>query len=138
MSAWKRLRLWGRQRRYLIRRNPRLHLAYRIGVGVVGTVVLACGIVTIPYPGPGWLIVFLGLGILASEFTWAHRLLTFARGKYEAYMDWLQRQPWWVQAAAWLATAAIVVITLWLLGAIALVAGWLNIEAGWLESPILS
>ncbi|NDZ95230.1 TIGR02611 family protein [Streptomyces sp. SID6673] len=138
MSAWKRLRLWGRQRRYLIRRNPKLHLAYRIVVGVVGTLVLACGIVAIPYPGPGWLIVFLGLGILASEFSWAHRVLTYARGKYDAFMDWMQRQHWSVQAGAWLGTAAIVVVTLWLLGAIGMVAGWVNIDADWLASPILS
>ncbi|NED59456.1 TIGR02611 family protein, partial [Streptomyces sp. SID10244] len=86
-----------------------------------GTLVLACGIVAIPYPGPGWLIVFLGLGILASEFSWAHRVLTYARGKYDAFMDWMQRQHWSVQAGAWLGTAAIVVVTLWLLGAIGMV-----------------
>ena len=26
-------------------------------------------------PGPGWLIIFAGLGILASEFAWADRAL---------------------------------------------------------------
>ncbi|RPA20044.1 TIGR02611 family protein [Gordonia sp. OPL2] len=138
MSAWKRLRLWGRQRRYLIRRNPKLYRTYRIGVGIVGAIVLAGGIVAIPYPGPGWLIVFLGLGILASEFAWAHRLLTFARGKYDAWIDWIGRQHWSVQTAVWLGTAAIVVATLWLLGALGLIAGWVNIDAGWLDSPIFS
>jgi hypothetical protein len=25
-------------------------------------------------PGPGWLVIFLGLGLLAAEFVWARRL----------------------------------------------------------------
>ncbi|MEE4022904.1 TIGR02611 family protein [Gordonia sp. PKS22-38] len=138
MSGWKQLRLWWRKKRYLIRRNPRLYLTYRMAVGVVGTIVLLVGIITIPYPGPGWLTVFLGLGILASEFTWAHRLLKFGRGKYDLWIDWIGRQHWSVQAIVWLGTAAVVVVTLWLLGALALVAGWVGIDAAWLESPILS
>jgi hypothetical protein len=42
-------------------------------VGIVGGVVLAAGIVMIPYPGPGWLVVFMGLAILSREFPWAQR-----------------------------------------------------------------
>src|SRR6478735_4570468 len=61
---------WLRARRR-IASNPVLNLSYRIAVGVIGTAVLVVGIVTIPYPGPGWLIVFAGLGILGSEFAWA-------------------------------------------------------------------
>ena len=26
-------------------------------------------------PGPGWLVIFLGLGLLAAEFVWAERLM---------------------------------------------------------------
>jgi len=26
-------------------------------------------------PGPGWLVIFLGLGLLAAEFVWARRLM---------------------------------------------------------------
>lgn len=133
-----KMRVWARQRRYVIRQNPTLNLGYRVAIGVVGTLVLAGGIVAIPYPGPGWLIVFVGLGILSSEFGWAHRLLTFARGKYDAWMVWIGQQHWSVQAIFWLATAAVVVVTLWLLGAIGMVAGWFNIDADWLSSPILS
>ncbi|GAB89208.1 TIGR02611 family protein [Gordonia rhizosphera] len=137
MSAWKRLRVWGRKRRYVIRQNPRQHRAYRIAVGVLGTIVLAGGVVAIPYPGPGWLIVFVGLGILASEFHWAHRVLVFARGRYDAWTDWIARQHWSVQGGVWMGTAAIVLVTLWLLGVIAMVAGWVNVHADWLASPIL-
>lgn len=132
----QQVRIWGRKQRVVVRSNPKLHLAYRIVVGVVGALVLAAGIVAIPYPGPGWLIVFLGLGILASEFAWAHRLLTFARGKYDAWVDWIKRQHWSVQGVVGAGTAVVVVGSLWLLGALATVGSWVGLHQEWLASPI--
>lgn len=120
-----------------IRDQRRLNLFYRCCVGVVGTGVLLVGIAAIPYPGPGWLIVFAGLGILSSEFEWARRLLHFARGKYDAWMDWTKKQHWTVQAAFAILTCAIVLLTLWLLGALEIAAGWLGLDWSWLNSPIL-
>ena len=70
---------------------------YRIVVAVVGLAILAVGIVAIPYPGPGWAIVFVGLGILATEFDWARRLLAYAKERYDTVMDWFRRQGRWVQ-----------------------------------------
>ncbi|EME17549.1 hypothetical protein G419_19349 [Rhodococcus triatomae BKS 15-14] len=127
--------VWMRTRRR-IASNPVLNLCYRIAVGVIGTAVLAVGIIAIPYPGPGWLIVFAGLGILASEFAWAHRLLRFAKGKYDRFMEWFAQQSIVVKGLAALATAAIVVLTLWVLGTFSLVGGWIGIEHAWLESPL--
>ena len=46
-----------------------------------GFVLLALGLVMIFTPGPGWLFIVLGLGILAAEFVWAHRLLTRLKGQ---------------------------------------------------------
>ena len=57
--------------------NP---LIKRVLVGFVGGVVTLIGVVALVAPGPGWLIIFTGLGILASEFAWAARVLTSARG----------------------------------------------------------
>ena len=136
MPSWTRIRISARKYRYVIRRNPRLNLTYRIGVGVLGAVVLLVGLITIPYPGPGWLTVFLGLAILASEFAWAHRLLTFARGRYDAWLEWMKKQARWVQALFGLATCAVVVATLWLFGLWSMVGGWFGIDAAWLASPI--
>ncbi|MFD1813988.1 TIGR02611 family protein [Rhodococcus gannanensis] len=127
--------MWMRARRR-IASNPVLNLGYRIAVGVIGAAVLAVGILAIPYPGPGWLIVFAGLGILASEFAWAHRLLRFAKEKYDRFMDWFARQSIVVKGLAALATAVIVVLTLWVLGTFSLVGGWIGIEHAWLESPL--
>jgi uncharacterized protein (TIGR02611 family) len=99
--------------------------------------VLAAGLIAIPYPGPGWLIVFAGLAILASEFVWARRLLHYARGKYDAWIDWVSAQHLFVRLAVLAATALVVLATLYLLNAFYLVAGWVGLEEWtWLKSPL--
>ena len=55
--------------------------AKKVFIGIVGGIVLLAGIVMIPYPGPGWVVVFAGLGILSTEFEWAQRVLHYANGK---------------------------------------------------------
>ena len=102
-----------------LRARPAVDFTYRVVVGVVGFTVLALGVAAIPYPGPGWAIVFLGLAILASEFYWAHRTLAYTRHRYDRAMGWFRQQSWWVQALGALFTAAVMVGTLWLLGALA-------------------
>jgi len=119
-----------------IRNRPAVDFAYRVAVGVVGFVVLAVGIAAIPYPGPGWAIVFVGLAILASEFYWAHRTLLYTRRRYDSVMFWMRRQSWWVQALGVLFTAAVVVVTLWFLGALAWSARLLGLDHPVLDSPI--
>ena len=76
---------------------------------MVGLAVSALGIVAIPYPGPGWAIVFIGLGILATEFEWARRLLQYAKERYDKVMDWFERQGLFVQILGGVFTALIVV-----------------------------
>lgn len=51
--------------------------AYRIAFGIAGFVVLLGGVVlSLPFvPGPGLLLVAVGLAMLALEFAWAERLL---------------------------------------------------------------
>jgi uncharacterized protein (TIGR02611 family) len=45
---------------------------FRIAAGF--TLLLAGGVMLIT-PGPGWLVILLGLGLLAAEFVWARRLM---------------------------------------------------------------
>ena len=52
-----------------------LRQARRAIIAVVGFTVVALGVVMIVTPGPGWLLIFLGLSVLAAEFVWARRLL---------------------------------------------------------------
>jgi uncharacterized protein (TIGR02611 family) len=42
---------------------------------VAGFTLLLAGAVMLVTPGPGWLAIFLGLGLLAAEFVWARRLM---------------------------------------------------------------
>ena len=128
-------RRWARWRDGL-RERPTYDFTYRIVVGVVGLVVLGLGILAIPYPGPGWAIVFLGLGILATEFEWAHRLLHYTKERYDRVMDWFKAQGLWVQALGFVLTAAVVIATLWLFGALSFAAGLFGVEEPWLKSPV--
>lgn len=116
--------------------RPGIELLYRIVVGVVGTVVLIAGIVAIPYPGPGWLIVFAGLAILGTEFHWAQRVLGFLRHRYDAWVRWLRRQPPGVRLLAMSVTGVIVLLTLWLINALGVFAGWVELPWEWVRSPL--
>lgn len=109
----------------------------RVGVAIVGGLVLLVGVVTIPYPGPGWLIVFAGLGILATEFDWARRLLGYTRGKYDSWQEWLRKQSMTVKVMFWLMTALVVVTTIWLLNGYGLLSDLLNLELDWIKSPLV-
>ena len=40
-----------------------------------GFLLLPIGVLMLPLPGPGWLVIFLALAILAGEFVWARNLL---------------------------------------------------------------
>jgi uncharacterized protein (TIGR02611 family) len=128
-------RRWARWRDRL-RDRPKAEFGYRIAIAVVGLAVLGVGILAIPYPGPGWAIVFLGLAILATEFDWARRLLAYTRERYDKVMAWFRAQGLWVQLLGAAFTAAVVLGTLWLLGALGWAAGLVGVEAKWLRSPI--
>ena len=66
-----------------------------------------------PAPGPGWLVVFFGLIILASEFEFAQRVLEFARRQVGRWNDWVMAQPIWVRGLVALATLALVWARFW-------------------------
>lgn len=123
--------------RGVIRSRPLLNPLYRFAVGLIGGIVLAVGVVAIPYPGPGWLIVFAGLAILSTEFGWAKRLLRHARGRYDAWNAWLRRQSWALRLGVLALTCLVVVTTVWLLGAFYYAAQVMQLgHWTWLQSPI--
>ena len=76
-----------------IRRHRTTAAVYRVVIALLGAAVVAVGVALLALPGPGWLIIFAGLAILASEFAWAERLLAHARAQVEAWTRWLGRQP---------------------------------------------
>lgn len=55
----------------------------RVVIGVVGATVIAVGVALLVLPGPAFIVLPIGLGILAIEFEWARRLMRRARRLYE-------------------------------------------------------
>ncbi|WP_432495864.1 TIGR02611 family protein [Kineococcus auxinigenes] len=83
-----------RARRERLRADAHADRAYRTAVGVVGTVVTLLGLVMVPLPGPGWLVVFLGLAILGTEFATARRVHRFTHRQVHRWTQWLARRSW--------------------------------------------
>lgn len=111
-----------------------MRLSRRVSTGLVGGIVLVAGIIMIPYPGPGWLVVFAGLKILAREFTWAERVLQFAKHNYDQWLAWLGRQHLVVRLVVLALTGMVVLVTLWVLNVFGAVGGWFGYE--WASSPL--
>jgi len=51
----------------------------RMLIVVVGSTVVLFGVLLLVLPGPGILVIIVGLAILATEFAWAEALLAAAR-----------------------------------------------------------
>ncbi|MEU6231674.1 TIGR02611 family protein [Kitasatospora sp. NPDC047058] len=66
---------------HFIRRSRPLHLSWQVAVFLAGLAVVAFGVVLLPLPGPGWVVIFLGMGIWATEFVWAQLVLRWTRRK---------------------------------------------------------
>ncbi len=55
----------------------------RVVVLVVGLTVLALGVIMLVTPGPAFVVIPLGLAILAVEFVWARRALRWVKKRVE-------------------------------------------------------
>ncbi len=58
-----------------------LHLSWQVGVFIVGLAVVVAGVIMLPLPGPGWLVIFGGMAIWATEFVWAQLVLRWTKRK---------------------------------------------------------
>ena len=67
----------------MVRTNKTLQQAKKLVVSVIGATILIIGLVMLVMPGPGFLVIIIGLGILATEFVWASLLLEKAKNHYE-------------------------------------------------------
>ena len=92
-----------RVRAHVLRWRRRLYgtwfgrLGVKIAVALAGTLVIAVGVVLLPLPGPGWLIILGGLAILAVEFHWARRLLRFTREQLLRWTRLVREGSWLVR-----------------------------------------
>ncbi len=96
-----RLRTW-------IKKTKAGRLFWRLVIGIVGGSITALGAIALVGPGPGILIVLAGLGILATEFAWAARVMVHTRTYAQKAAD-KAGIPKWVQYAL-IAGAAILSI----------------------------
>jgi uncharacterized protein (TIGR02611 family) len=111
--------------REALRRNRLLDVSYRVGVGVVGTLIIIVGIILLPLPGPGWLVIFAGLFVLSTEFEWAERLLHFARDKVHGWTEWVKAQSLVVRMLIALGSLLILAAALWVYVAWQGIPGWI-------------
>jgi uncharacterized protein (TIGR02611 family) len=64
-----------------IKASRALHLSWQVGVFLVGLAIVTAGVLMLALPGPGWLVIFTGLAVWATEFVWAQIVLRWTRRK---------------------------------------------------------
>ena len=77
----RRMRAW-------VSTHRRLNIAYRTTVGILGGGLAILGLLLVPLPGPGWLVVFLGLAVLGTEFHWANRIANSLKRMLDRFWAW--------------------------------------------------
>ena len=117
--------------------NQMLRQSKKLGIAIVGGVIVLAGIIMIPYPGPGWLVVFSGLAVLATEFKFASTALKYLKKKYDAWKIWLVKQPKIIQFLFLAFTGLVVFVTIWLLNTFGIIDDLLHLDQAWVHSPIL-
>lgn len=78
MQRWRRI----------IAERPWLKGVYKVLVTLLGVLIVVVGLVLVPLPGPGWLIVFIGLTVLGSEYHWVRRLTSWLRWQLSRFWAW--------------------------------------------------
>ena len=86
-----------RKRRFIegVRERRERHLErnriVRVVVALFGFLVVLAGLAMLVLPGPGLLVIAIGLGTLALEFVWAERLLERTVDKMDEAADAVKR-----------------------------------------------
>ena len=84
----RRIRRRMRLMREWVAAHPRMEFAYRAAVAIVGVTMVIGGLILVPLPGPGWLIVFLGLAVLGTEFHWARLVAAWLKSLLDRFWAW--------------------------------------------------
>lgn len=63
----------------------------RIGVTIAGLVLVLAGAIMLITPGPGLLVIALGLAVWATEYAWAERMLDKVRERSKDAYDRARR-----------------------------------------------
>jgi uncharacterized protein (TIGR02611 family) len=106
-----------------IKASRPLHLSWMVGVFVVGLAVVGGGVLLLPLPGPGWLVIFAGVAIWATEFVWAQLVLRWTKRKVteaaRAALDpKVRRRNIALTAVGLVIVAVLVAVYVWKFGAV--------------------
>lgn len=59
--------------------KAKAHIAVRLARITLGFLVVIVGIILLPLPGPGWVVIAGGFVILSNDFVWAERTVRLIR-----------------------------------------------------------
>ncbi|GAC57376.1 hypothetical protein GOHSU_18_01310 [Gordonia hirsuta DSM 44140 = NBRC 16056] len=137
-KRWQLLRAHAHDQRERIRPYPHLNSAYRAAVAFVGTVMVLGGaaMVPLPTPGFGWILIFLGLGVLSTEFVWAQKLTTWLRRALDWAAAWWKRRSPTEKSGLIFALSVLILLILWLSGMLGTAGSWVGVDRQWLHGPI--
>ena len=64
----------------------------RLIITVIGFTVLLIGLEMVVLPGPAFIVIPIALGILATEFIWAKKLLDRVKSSASNVKEWVSKQ----------------------------------------------
>jgi Putative transmembrane protein (PGPGW) len=85
----------------------------KIAVTALGGLIVVVGAALVVLPGPGALVIVLGLAVLAEEYPWARRRLDAVRGRVIVAAEASVAGPWRLSASLLSAAAVICGGVLW-------------------------
>jgi uncharacterized protein (TIGR02611 family) len=100
-----------------------LHLSWQVLIFIIGLAVVVAGIIMLPLPGPGWVVIFGGMAIWATEFVWAQLVLRWTKRKVteaaqRALDPQVRRRNIILTSVGLVIVAAIVGVYLWKFGVV--------------------
>jgi tellurite resistance protein TerC len=66
--------------------------AKRLIIAIIGFTVLLIGLAMVVLPGPAFIVIPIALGILATEFIWAKKLLDRVKSSASNVKEWIRKK----------------------------------------------
>ena len=95
----------------------------RVVVAILGFVLLLTGVALLVLPGPGFVCIFAGLFVLATQFDWAKRYADAAKAKAYEGIEEVRRSRW---RAAFAGVSAVALLTVGILELTPLDLPWVS------------
>jgi hypothetical protein len=77
-----------------IKKTPAGRIFWRVFIGLIGGTITVLGSIALIGPGPGILVLLAGLGILATEFAWAGRIMMRTKEMASKAAERTGMKPW--------------------------------------------